>query len=97
MKKNILYTTILALYIATPLCILGMAGTMVSLKYEVEHSYWIIDENRVLKKEEKLKEMAILDSAEQKLKIQAYALGFAAITAFTIATFMLIRRNKFIP
>ena len=60
----------------TPVCIMGTLGTMVSLKYEVDESYWSIDGNDNLTADQKQNEINKLDNKGRLLKIQGYAFAF---------------------
>ena len=93
MKKTFLYITIVVLYLLTPVCLMGTLGTMVSLKYEVDESYWLIDGNDNLTADQKQKKINELDNKGRQLKIQAYTFVFFAFASFVTATGLIIYRK----
>lgn len=94
MKKTILYISIIVIYLLTPVCIIGTLGTMVSSKYEVDESYWLIDSNDNLTLDQKQKKIKELDNKGRQLKIQAYTFAFFAFVTFGTATGLIIKRKK---
>ena len=94
MKKTFLYLTIIVLYILTPVCIMGVLGTMVSSKYEVDESYWRLDGNNNLSTEQKQKKINELDNKGRQLKIQSYIFASIAFVTFVIASGLIIKRKK---
>jgi hypothetical protein len=93
MKKTLLYITIVVLYLLTPVCVMGTLGTMVSSKYEVDESYWLIDGNDNLTADQKQKKINELDNKGRQLKIQAYTFAFFAFATFVTATGLIIKRK----
>lgn len=69
-------------------------GTLVSLKYEVDESYWLIDRNDTLTAEQKQEATNRLDKKGKQLNIQAYALEIFAFATFVTATGLIIKRYK---
>ena len=78
----------------TPVCVMGTLGTMVSLKYEVDESYWSIDGNDNLTADQKKEAINKLDNKGRQLKIQGYAFAFFAFATFVTATGLIIKRKK---
>ncbi len=73
---------------------MGTLGTMVSSKYEVDESYWLIDGNDNLTADQKQKKIKELDNKGRQLKIQAYTFAFFAFVTFVTATGLIIKRKK---
>ena len=69
-------------------------GTMVSLKYEVDESYWTVEGNNNLTVEQKQNEITELDNKGRQLKIRAYTFAFFAFATFVTATGLIIKRKK---
>jgi len=67
---------------------------MVSLKYEVDESYWRIDGNDNLTADQKQEELNKLDNKGRQLKIQAYTFVFFAFATFVSATGLILKRKK---
>ncbi len=93
-KKGLLYTSILLLYLMTALFGFAALNTMISLKYEVDEAYIVVEMNKKLSAEAKQNRIAQLDKEEKRLKFQANGLFIAAAGAFIGATAILIRRNR---
>ena len=96
MKKTLLYTSIVILYFLTPVLLIGITGTMVSLKYEVDQGYYFIETNKNLTKEQKENEFRKIDKKRKWLKTQYYLLIAGSIFTTTIATGLIIKRKKII-
>ena len=96
MKKIFLYLSIVVLYLLTPVCLIGALDTMVSLKYEVDDSYWSIDGNENLTADQKQKQVNELDNKGRQLKIQGYSLELFAFATFVVATGLMIKRKKYL-
>lgn len=73
---------------------MGALGTMVSSKYEVDESYWLIDGNENLTADEKQKKINELDNKGRQFKIQTYAFAFFTFATFVSATGLIIKRKK---
>lgn len=95
-KKVILFCGITVLYIFTPLLIVAALDKMVSLKYEVDHGYFMVDANKELTDEQKKIEFDELDQKGKALMTQYYIFMACSILAFTTATGLIIKRNKII-
>ena len=93
-KKVFLYCRITLLYILTPLLIMAALGTMVSLKYEVDHGYFAVETNKKLTDEQKKIEFDNLEQKGRELKTQYYFLVAGSILTFATATGLIIKRNK---
>lgn len=93
-KKVFLYCGITLLYILTPLLIMAALGTMVSLKYEVDHGYFAVETNKKLTDEQKKIEFDNLDQKGRELKTRYYFLVAGSILTFATATGLIIKRNK---
>ena len=78
----------------TPACIMATLGTMVSLKYEVDESYWLIDGNDKLTADQKQEAINKLDNKGRQLKTQAYTFAFFAFATFVAGTGLIIKRKK---
>lgn len=97
LKRAVLFTIIVILYLLTPVCITSALGTMVSKKYEVDESYWRIDGNNNLTAEQKVEQVNSLDRKGKLLEYKAYAFAFFSFIAFISATGLLIKKNKIAP
>ena len=75
---------------------MGSLGTMTSLKYEVDESYWLIDGNAKLTPQQKEKMIRELDKKRRQLRFQANALVVCAVVTFLMATGLIIYRRKII-
>jgi hypothetical protein len=73
---------------------MGALGTMVSLKYEVDESYWLIDGKDNLTADQKQKKINELDNKGRRLQIQSYTFAFFAFATFATATGLIIKRKK---
>jgi hypothetical protein len=69
MKKRLLYFLVIILYILTPICFLASAGTMVSLKYEVDEAHTFVDMKRELTDTEKMQRHTKIDEREKSLNL----------------------------
>ena len=72
-------------------------GTMVSKKYEVDESYWIIDGNKNLTEEQKVEKVNSLDKKGLQMEYKAYTFAFFSFIAFASATGLLVKRNTIAP
>ena len=81
-KKGLLYTSVLLLYLMTALFGLAALNTMISLKYEVDEAYIVVEMNKKLSAEAKHKRIGELDKEGKRLKFQANGLFFAAAGTF---------------
>ena len=93
-KKIAFYFGIVFLYLLTPLLIMAALGTMVSLKYEVDHGYFAVETNKKLTNEQKKVEFNELDKKGNELQTQYYFLVAGSILTFVTATGLIINRNK---
>lgn len=93
-KRVFFFCGIAVLYILTPLFIIAALGTMVSLKYEVDHGYFAVETNKKLTDEQKIIEFDNLDQKGQDLKTQYYILVAGSILTFATATGLIIKRKK---
>lgn len=93
-KKVFFFCGIAVLYILTPLFIIATLGTMVSLKYEVDHGYFAVETNKKLTDEQKIIEFDNLDQKGRDLKTQYYILVAGSILTFATATGLIIKRKK---
>lgn len=93
-KKVFFFCGIAVLYILTPLFIIAALGTMVRLKYEVDHGYFAVETNKKLTDEQKIIEFDNLDQKGRDLKTQYYILGAGSILTFATATGLIIKRKK---
>jgi hypothetical protein len=71
-------------------------GSMVSKKYEVDESYWIVGTNSNLSAEQKSHRTAKLDKEGKRLENKAFAFALFALVTFVTATGLLIKRHKII-
>lgn len=67
---------------------------MVSLKYEVDESYWLIEGNDKLTADQKQRKINELDNKGRQLKIQAYTFAFFAFITIVTATGLIIKRKE---
>lgn len=67
---------------------------MLSSKYEVDESYWLIDGNDDLTADQKIKQINELDKKGKQLKIQANVFAFFALATFIAATGLIIMRKR---
>lgn len=93
-KKIVFYFGVVFLYLLTPLLIMGALGTMVSLKYEVDHGYFAVETNKTLTDEQRKNEFVELDQKGQQLKTQYYLLVAGSILTFATATGLIIKRKN---
>ena len=93
-KKVFFFCGIAVLFILTPLFIIAALGTMVSLKYEVDHGYFAVEINKKLTDEQKIIEFDNLDQKGRDLKTQYYILVAGSILTFATATVLIIKRKK---
>lgn len=93
-KKIAFYLGVVFLYLLTPLLIMGALGTMVSLKYEVDHGYFAVETNKTLTDEQRKNEFVELDQKGQQLKTQYYLLVAGSILTFATATGLIIKRKN---
>ena len=96
MKREVLYTIVVILYLLTAICIMNALGTMVSKKYEVDESYWRINGSNNLTSEQKEDQVSNLDRKGRQLEYKAYTFAFFSFIAFVSATGLLIKRNKIV-
>ena len=96
MKKVIFYSLALILFLLTPVCILGILGTGVSLKYEVEQALFFIDNNDKNTNSEKA--IQHLETAQhgRQLQILNYLYKFGVIGLPIAATILLVNRKRII-
>jgi hypothetical protein len=85
------------MYIALPFIGLGLIGTMVTDKYQVEEAriFVKIDADKKTAEETK-KDLESIDKFEKELRMQQAGLGGAGIIFFLTATILLIKRKKVI-
>jgi hypothetical protein len=85
------------MYIALPFIGLGLIGTMVTDKYQVEEAriFVKIDADKKTAEETK-KDLESIDKFEKELRMQQTGLGGAGIIFFLTATILLIKRKKII-
>src|SRR5688572_30429676 len=97
MKGWLLYFIIVLFYLFTPVCGLAVAGTMVSLKYEVDEARIFNEINRNRTEEEKIKRNYEITRHEHHLNtvcnLWTFGFAFCPITA----TALLIFRKKLVP
>ncbi len=93
-KKVAFYFGVVLLYLLTPLLIMAALGTMLSLKYEVDHGYFAIETNKKLTDEQKKIEIDELDQKGRELKTQYYFLVAGGIFTFVTATGLIIKRKN---
>ena len=79
MRKVIFYSFVILLFVLTPICIMGILGTGVSLKYEVEQSHFFIDGNNSLTSTEKGKRHLATEKHGRQLLILNYLYKFGAV------------------
>lgn len=96
MKKVILYSFVSILFILTPVCILGILGTGVSLKYEVEQAHFFIDNNDKNTSSEKGKQHLETEQHGRQLLILNYLYKFGTIGLPIAATTLLVYRKRII-
>jgi prephenate dehydrogenase len=85
------------MYIAIPFIGLGLIGTMITDKYQVEHAriFVEIDANKKTDEQTK-KDLKSIDKFEKELILQQAALIVTGIIFFLTATLLLLLRNKII-
>jgi hypothetical protein len=93
LKKVILYLVIATLYLLTPVCVLGLLGTAVSKKYEVDEGYWHIDADKKLTEEQRKFQREQLDNKGNKLDNRITLFIIAGLTSFALATTLLLRKK----
>ena len=93
MKKVILYFLIVTLYLLTPICVLGILGTAVSKKYEVDDGYWQIDANEKLTVEQRKFKIKQLDNEGDKLSNIITLFIIVGLTSFVVATILLVKQK----
>lgn len=93
-KQVFLFSGITVLYILTPLLIMAALDKMVSLKYEVDHGYFMVDANTELTDEQKKIEFNELDQRGNSLMTQYYIFMVCSILAFITATGLIIKRKR---
>lgn len=93
-KKVFFYFSIAFLYLLTPFLIMAALGTMVSLKYEVDHGYFEVETNKKMTDKQKEIEFIELDKKDKELHTQYYFLVAGGILTFVTATGLIIKRNK---
>ena len=94
LKKVLLYFSIAFLYLLTPFLIMAALGTMVSLKYEVDHGYFVVETNKKLTDKQKQIEFTELEKKGKELQTQYYFLIASGILTFVTASGLIIKRNK---
>jgi hypothetical protein len=97
MRPFFFYLIICIMYIALPFIGLGLIGTMVTDKYQVEEAriFVKIDADKKTAEETK-KDLESIDKFEKELRMQQTGLGGAGIIFFLTATILLIKRKKII-
>ena len=93
-KKVFFYFSIVFLYLLTPFLIIIVLGTMISLKYEVDHGYFAVETNKKLTDKQKQIEFTKLDKKGKELQTQYYLLIAGGILTFVTASGLIIKRNK---
>ena len=96
MKKVILYFLIVALYLLTPVCVMGILGTAVSKKYEVDDGYWHIDADERLTVEQRKIKIEQLDKEGDKLSNKIILLIIVGLTSFVVATTLLVKQKTLV-
>lgn len=93
MKKLVLYSFVAALYLLTPICVLGILGTSVSKKYEVDEAYRHIEADRKLTDEQRKIKTQQLDNEGNKLDNRITLFIICGLTTFIVATTLLVKRK----
>ncbi len=93
-KRIAFYFGVVLLYLLTPLLIMSALGTMVSLKYEVDHGYFAVETNKTFTDEQRKNKFGELDQKGQQLKTQYYLLIAGSIITFATATGLIIKRKN---
>ena len=96
MKRTFLYSLIVALYLLTPVCVMGILGTAVSKKYEVDETYWHIDGDKKLTDQQKTIKTEQLDKEGNKLDNRMMLFIIGGLTSFVAATALLVKRKTLI-
>ncbi len=94
LKKILLWVTVTVFYLLTPLCIMGVLGTGVSLKYEVDQARIFVeinDKTTIAEKEQAQKE---IDKQERELKRTLYFWNIGLFAFPISATTLLIFRKR---
>jgi biopolymer transport protein ExbB/TolQ len=94
MKKTLFYSSVILLFVLTSVSTLGILGTMVSIKYEVDEGYWSIEGNNDLTPAQQKEAMHKLKEKGRDLEIQGYLYFFSAVVTFSAATILLFKRTK---
>lgn len=94
MKAYLFYILIIFLIILIPLCGLGLLGTAVTEKYQIEHGRMFIemdaDEQPIEKTNNKLKE---IDEIERELRLTQTALISLAFTSVICIIILTLKRK----
>lgn len=93
MKKTFLYILIVALYLLTSVFIMGILGTAVSKKYEVDERYWLIDGDKKLTDQQKKIKTEQLDKEANKLENRTTLFIIGGLASFVAATLLLVKRK----
>ena len=96
MKKIFLYFLVVVLYLLSPVCVMGVLGTAVSKKYEVDEGYWLIDADKKLTDQQKRIKIEQLDKEGQKLDNEIKLFFIGGLTSFIVATTLLVKRKTLI-
>ena len=96
MKKVILYFVITTLYLLAPICVMGILGTAVSKKYEVDGVYWHIYADKKLTDEQRSFQIEQLDKEGNKLDNIITLFFILGLASFTIATILLLKSKTLI-
>ena len=78
----------------TPVCVMGILGTAVSKKYEVDDGYWHIDADKKLTDEQRKFQKEQLDNEGKKLDNRITIFIIAGLTSFALATTLLLKRKN---
>jgi hypothetical protein len=92
MKKIILYSLIVLLYLLGPVCMVAGLGTMTTIKYEVDHGYYLVETKKHLSPEQKQAEILELDKRSERLWIKV--IGLFAIGVGTMGTATVLWLNR---
>ena len=96
MHKRLFYTLVSVLFLLTPFLIMSAVGTAVSLKYEVEESYFLLDSNAQLTQDQKAAEYKRLEVKKRLLRFSGFSFSIGALLTFSVATGLSLKSRSLI-
>ena len=95
-KIIILYSFSSILFLLTPICLMGILGTSVSLKYEVDEAIIFVNIDKKRSENEKIIALNEINQHEKELNRELYLWIFGSLGFPLLGTILLLYRRRLI-